>query len=422
MSGLQDSDRPWYAGVTGYQWLVLLIACLGWIFDAFEGQVFVVSMHECMPALLPPGTTHDHVDFYNNLAMAAFLVGGAVGGVGFGILSDRIGRVRTMMLTILFYSGFTCLSAFSQTWWHMVSLRFFVAIGVGGEWAVASAMVAEVFPARARSTSLGHLPRVQHPGRLGGRGRRSLDRGQSLLWRRRLSLALGVRHRPAAGLAHVLDLRLAARAGAMGTGPGRGGRRPQPAHGPSARSVCARAASFHAGGPGPGDGRTGHFLGRLRAGTEPRPRVGRKRPARRLGFATQSRSAAAGPARAFRPGQNGLQADRNGGLALDQRRGGVGFDRLRTAFQPCGPPRRVSCSIAWEAWCRPCYCSRSCRKGRRGCCGRPCRCSAVLPPACTPVTPSTFPSCFPRGCAARAEAFASTAAGCWPPPSWSSTR
>ena len=60
-----------------------------------------------------------------------------------------------MMLAILFYSGFTCLSAFSQTWWHMVSLRFFVAIGVGGEWAVASAMVAEVFPAHARSMSLG---------------------------------------------------------------------------------------------------------------------------------------------------------------------------------------------------------------------------------------------------------------------------
>jgi MFS family permease len=155
MSTPSASDRPWYAGVTPYQWLVLVIACLGWIFDAFEGQVFVVSMHECMPALLPPGTTPDRVDFYNNLAMAAFLVGGALGGVGFGILSDRIGRVRSMMLTILCYSGFTCLSAFSQTWWHMVLLRGLVAIGVGGEWAVASAMVAEVFPARARSVSLG---------------------------------------------------------------------------------------------------------------------------------------------------------------------------------------------------------------------------------------------------------------------------
>ncbi len=149
------TEQPWYAGISGYQWLVLLIACLGWIFDAFEGQVFVVSMHEAMPALLPPGVSQGNVDLYNNLAMAAFLVGGAVGGLGFGVLSDRLGRVRTMMFTILFYSLFTCLSAFSQIWWHMVALRFFVALGVGGEWAVASAMVAEVFPQRARSMSLG---------------------------------------------------------------------------------------------------------------------------------------------------------------------------------------------------------------------------------------------------------------------------
>jgi MFS family permease len=152
---LAEADRPWYAGISGYQWLVLLIACLGWIFDAFEGQVFAVSKHEAMGALLPPGTSLNDVDFYNNLAFAAFLVGGAVGGLGFGMLSDRVGRVRTMMLTILFYSAFTCLSAFSQAWWHMVALRFLVALGVGGEWAVASAMVAEVFPARARSNSLG---------------------------------------------------------------------------------------------------------------------------------------------------------------------------------------------------------------------------------------------------------------------------
>ena len=58
-----------------------------------------------------------------------------------------------MVITILMYSLFTCLTAFSQTWWHVVVLRFLVALGVGGEWAVASAMVAEVFPPRARAWS-----------------------------------------------------------------------------------------------------------------------------------------------------------------------------------------------------------------------------------------------------------------------------
>jgi MFS family permease len=144
----------WYAGVSRYQWLVLLLASLGWVFDVFEGQIYVAGSHEVMPDLLPPGTPPGDVAFYNNIAFAAFLLGGAAGGVLFGRLADRIGRARTMILTILTYSLCTCLSALSQTWWHMAGCRFLVALGVGGEWAVAAALVAEVFPLRARARSL----------------------------------------------------------------------------------------------------------------------------------------------------------------------------------------------------------------------------------------------------------------------------
>jgi MFS family permease len=144
----------WYQGITRYQWLVLLIASLGWIFDVFEGQIFVASMNEAMPSLLPPESQGD-VAFYNNITFAFFLLGGALGGVVFGVLSDRIGRKRTLTYTILMYSLFTCVSALSQEWWHFAGLRFLVAMGVGGEWAVASALVAEVFPKRARAWSLG---------------------------------------------------------------------------------------------------------------------------------------------------------------------------------------------------------------------------------------------------------------------------
>jgi MFS family permease len=152
MTARPQSDR-WYAGITSYQWLVLVIASLGWIFDVFEGQVFVASMNEAMPSLLPAGTSEATSKLYNNVALGAFLAGGALGGVVFGALGDRIGRARTMVITILMYSFFTCLTAFSQNWWHIVVLRFLVALGVGGEWAVASAMVAEVFPPRARAWS-----------------------------------------------------------------------------------------------------------------------------------------------------------------------------------------------------------------------------------------------------------------------------
>ncbi|GAF93319.1 unnamed protein product, partial [marine sediment metagenome] len=149
------SHRPWYHAISRYQWLVLLIASLGWIFDVFEGQIFVASMNEAMPSLLPPDTPTGTIALFNNIALGTFLVGGALGGILFGVVSDRIGRTQTMILTILMYSCFTCVTAFAQTWWQMAALRFLVAMGVGGEWAVASAMVAEVFPKRARAWSLG---------------------------------------------------------------------------------------------------------------------------------------------------------------------------------------------------------------------------------------------------------------------------
>jgi MFS family permease len=150
-----ETKTPWYRGITKYQWLVLVIASLGWIFDVFEGQIFVASMNEAMPSLLPLGTDANTKDFYNKIALGAFLLGGALGGVVFGVLSDKIGRTKVMVYTILMYSLFTCVTAFAQTWWQMAALRFLVAMGVGGEWAVASAMVAEVFPKRARAWSLG---------------------------------------------------------------------------------------------------------------------------------------------------------------------------------------------------------------------------------------------------------------------------
>jgi len=149
------ATTAWYHGVTRYQWTVLAIASIGWVFDVFEGQIFVASMNEAMPSLLPAGTSRATIAYFNNLTFVAFLLGGALGGVSFGILSDRIGRTRTMVWTIIMYSAFTCLSAVSKSWWHMAIFRFLVAMGVGGEWAVASAMVAEVFPKRSRAWSLG---------------------------------------------------------------------------------------------------------------------------------------------------------------------------------------------------------------------------------------------------------------------------
>lgn len=150
-TGTADT-RKWYEGISRYQWLVLAVCSAGWLFDVFEGQIFVASMRDALPHLLGGISADDPVvGKWVKLSLATFLLGGALGGIYFGWLSDKIGRSKTLIYTILFYSLFTCLTAFATEPWHMVVLRFLVAIGVGGEWAVASAMVAEVMPKRSRA-------------------------------------------------------------------------------------------------------------------------------------------------------------------------------------------------------------------------------------------------------------------------------
>src|SRR5439155_7447041 len=92
---------------------------------------------------------------WGGLFLGEFLLGGTLGGIGFGSMADRIGRKPAMALTILFYSIFSGMTFFASNVWQVAVLRFLVAMGVGGEWAVAAALVAEVFPARARSRASG---------------------------------------------------------------------------------------------------------------------------------------------------------------------------------------------------------------------------------------------------------------------------
>lgn len=149
-----DSDR-WYAGITPYQWLVLLIACAGWVFDVYEGQIFNITRNQMLTDILAgEGNTGD-VRQYGDLFLGIFLLGGTIGGLGFGWVADRFGRRPAMVITILMYSVFSGLTYFASTLWQVALLRLLVAVGVGGEWAVAASLVAEVFPARARAHASG---------------------------------------------------------------------------------------------------------------------------------------------------------------------------------------------------------------------------------------------------------------------------
>ena len=84
-------------------------------------------------------------------------MGWATGGLIFGVLGDRIGRAKTMLITILMYSLCTGLSALSTGFWDFAAYRFLTGLGVGGEFAVGVALVAEVMPARARPYTLALL-------------------------------------------------------------------------------------------------------------------------------------------------------------------------------------------------------------------------------------------------------------------------
>jgi MFS family permease len=143
-----DPERiPWYRGVTRSQWLVLLFASAGWLFDVYEGQIYTITRGHLLKDL----NAGSDEAFYGEIFLAVFLAGGALGGIAFGILADRWGRRPVLVLTILTYSTFSGLTAFAQELWQVGILRFLVAFGVGGEWSVAAAMVAEAFRARGRA-------------------------------------------------------------------------------------------------------------------------------------------------------------------------------------------------------------------------------------------------------------------------------
>jgi MFS family permease len=151
----------WRHGVTPKQWLVLVVAWLGWVFDSMDATIYALVLHPALAELLPSSADGsiqpDRVAWYGGIIFSIFLIGWTIGGIAFGILADRIGRTRTLMITILIYATFTGLAALSEAWWHLAAYRFLTALGIGGEWAAGAALVAEAWPEDKRATAAGIL-------------------------------------------------------------------------------------------------------------------------------------------------------------------------------------------------------------------------------------------------------------------------
>jgi MFS family permease len=158
-------SAPWWRGLERYHWFVIIVAALGWLFDCLDQQLFNAARVPAMRDLLH---TNDMgvVLQYGGYATSIFLMGWATGGLIFGILGDRIGRAKTMLWTILIYSLFTGLSALSTGFWDFAFYRFLTGLGVGGEFAVGVALVAEVIPERARPYALGLLQALSTVGNI----------------------------------------------------------------------------------------------------------------------------------------------------------------------------------------------------------------------------------------------------------------
>lgn len=141
----------------------LIAAFLGWLFDGFEMGLFPLIGKPALQDLLPNALPKAHVDWFT-VIIAVFLVGAATGGVLFGWLGDKLGRVKAMTLAIFTYAIFSGLCAFVTEAWHFAGLRFIASLGMGGEWALGVALVNEIWGGRNRAWIAGMIGAASNIG------------------------------------------------------------------------------------------------------------------------------------------------------------------------------------------------------------------------------------------------------------------
>jgi MFS family permease len=145
------------------RWLVLAAAFLGWLFDGYEIGLFPVVARPALRSLLAePGDAQ--IGQWMGVITACFLVGAAGGGLVFGWLGDRMGRVKAMALSILTYSLVTGFGYFAQSPAQLGVVRFISALGMGGQWSLGVALVMECWPEKWRPMLAGAMGAAANVG------------------------------------------------------------------------------------------------------------------------------------------------------------------------------------------------------------------------------------------------------------------
>lgn len=154
--------------ITIYHWLVVIIASCGWLFDCMDQRIFALTREPALREILGAGSPDALIKDWGGWATASMMFGWATGGIIFGIMSDRLGRVKTMAVSLLIYSGFTGFSGLAHTPVEFLTYRFLVGLGVGGMFGAATTLVAESVPSHFRALALGTLQALSSFGNIFG--------------------------------------------------------------------------------------------------------------------------------------------------------------------------------------------------------------------------------------------------------------
>lgn len=139
---------PWYKEITKRQWKALIAAGSGWALDAMDVMLYSMILVLVMNDLQMGQTT---AGFLATLT----LLSSAVGGILFGMVADRYGRTKSLMISIFVYSLFTFLCGFSQTVTQLAVFRLLLGLGMGGEWVAGAALITETWDAKHRGKAMG---------------------------------------------------------------------------------------------------------------------------------------------------------------------------------------------------------------------------------------------------------------------------
>src|SRR5665213_2635804 len=163
-----SASGHWWKLLDGAQKYVFVMASLAWLFDCLGQQVFVIARGPAILELMPRGTPPEKLQAWGAYAMTIFVIGWATGGLIFGAVGDRIGRARSLAITILLYGLCTGLSGFSTSITDFCVYRFITGLGVGGVFGLAVALCADSLPDKARPHALGLLQALSAFGNIAG--------------------------------------------------------------------------------------------------------------------------------------------------------------------------------------------------------------------------------------------------------------